>query len=189
MTVLVLHGTWMPESVVGEPADGRFFVWAERVPAGRRGRRPAGGPKDGAPHPFQARPEEVRDAVVTLSPTLARQMERSTWRLIRQRIRLPSRDGSPVRSRTIARRLVNWEKTRALCPSSRTSASWGNSVSSLALDSDVRSLSTRPGWHAACRSRSRASSTSFVGSWACRHRSRVRGRNRPSSESLRRSLT
>ena len=37
------------------------------------------------------------------------------------------------RSRTIARKLVNCEKTRTLCPSSTTSAIEGRSMSSLAL--------------------------------------------------------
>ena len=96
MTVLILHGTWAPDR--SDPLGGRFFVWAERVPAGRRGRRPAGGPRQGAPHPFQARPEEVRDAAVALSSALARQLERSTWRLVRQLIRLPTVGDSPCRS-------------------------------------------------------------------------------------------
>src|SRR4029078_4499602 len=74
MTVLILHGTWSPAGEEGESdRDGHFFAWAERVPAGRRGRRPAAGPRDGAPHPFQARPEETRDALVSLSPALMRQ--------------------------------------------------------------------------------------------------------------------
>jgi SNF2 family DNA or RNA helicase len=96
MTVLILHGTWAPDKA--DPLGGRFFVWAERVPAGRRGRRPSGGPREGAPHPFQARPEEVRDAAVALSPPLARQLERSTWRLVRELVRLPTQGESPCRS-------------------------------------------------------------------------------------------
>ena len=42
------------------------------------------------------------------------------------------------RSRTIARKLVNCEKTRTLCPSSTTSAIEGRSMSSLALGSAAR---------------------------------------------------
>jgi SNF2 family DNA or RNA helicase len=104
MTVLILHGTWSPGGEAGESRrDGHFFAWAERVPAGRRGRRPAAGPRDGAPHPFQARPEETRDAAVTLSPVLARQVDRGTWRLVREWIRLPSRSESPVHSPEAAR--------------------------------------------------------------------------------------
>ena len=49
-------------------------------------------------------------------------------------------DASPAssRSRTIARKLVNWEKTRTLCPSSTTSAICGRSMSSLALGSPAQ---------------------------------------------------
>src|SRR3954471_18965194 len=54
--------------------------------------------------------------------------------------------------------LVNWENTRVLCPSSKTSRSCGRSTSSLALDSPDRlALSIKPGGHAACRRRSSAS--------------------------------
>ena len=109
MTVLILHGTWVRAAAgeaggqPGDPHDGYFFAWAERVPAGRRGRRPSGSPKAGAPHPFQARPEEVRDALLALSPALARQVERTVWRLVRQQIRLPTRDTAPLHSPEAAR--------------------------------------------------------------------------------------
>ena len=59
------------------------------------------------------------------------------------------------RSRTSARKLVNCEKTRTLCPSSTTSLIWGRSMSSLALGSAARVGSIRPGWQAAWRSRSK----------------------------------
>ena len=109
MTVLILHGSWLGLGVgdangpTNDSQGGAFFVWAERVPAGRRGRRPTGGPKAGAPHPFQARPEEVRDALIALSPVLARQSERTIWRLARQQVRLPSREGGPLHSPEAAR--------------------------------------------------------------------------------------
>ena len=54
---------------------------------------------------------------------------------------------------------MNWEKTSALCPSARTSRSCGRRRSSLALGSPARSGSSRPGWQAAWRRRSSASST------------------------------
>src|SRR5439155_8541281 len=87
----------------GAQADGRFFVWAERLPAGRRGPRPGRRPKEGAPHPFQARPEEVRDAIVALAPSLASPFERTPWRLARHNIRLPSSATGPIPSPDAAR--------------------------------------------------------------------------------------
>lgn len=99
-TVLVLHGTWVPEQ---DRAGGEFFLWAERVPASRRGRRPSGTPRDGAPHPYQARPEEVRDALIVLSPLLARGVDQAVWRLARACIRLPSGTTNPLRSPEAAR--------------------------------------------------------------------------------------
>ena len=51
------------------------------------------------------------------------------------------------------------EKTSALWPSSRISSSRSKRSSSLAHDSPARAGSISAGWHAACRSRSRASST------------------------------
>src|SRR5439155_6796898 len=100
VSVLILHGTWVPD---GAQADGRFFVWAERLPAGRRGPRPGRRPKEGAPHPFQARPEEVRDAIVALAPSLASPFERTPWRLARHNIRLPSSATGPIPSPDAAR--------------------------------------------------------------------------------------
>src|SRR5437870_10723429 len=95
LTVLILHGTWVPG---GPDADGGFFSWAERVPAGRRGRRPAGRPREGAPHPFQARPGEVRQGMLELCPALGGRAERTPWRLARLDIRVPSADSRPLHS-------------------------------------------------------------------------------------------
>src|SRR5439155_254938 len=72
-------------------------------PAGRRGRRPAGRPREGAPHSFQARPEEVRQAMLELCPALARPAERTPWRLARHDIRLPSGENRPLHSPVAAR--------------------------------------------------------------------------------------
>src|SRR5678816_4353543 len=62
-------------------------------------------------------------------------------------------------SRSSARKLVNCEKTSALCPSSIVSISRGRSSSSFAEASPFLSGSTSAGWQAAWRRRSSASST------------------------------
>src|SRR3989442_1314132 len=85
----------------------------------------------------------------------------SVWKRVTRAARsrvLPSRYsyGTPSRSsraRTMASRLVNCEKTSALWPSSRTSASCGRRTSSLALPSSRRAPPRRPGWQAALHGR------------------------------------
>ena len=43
-------------------------------------------------------PEEVRDAIVALAPSLASPFERTPWRLARHNIRLPSSATGPIPS-------------------------------------------------------------------------------------------
>ena len=83
VTVLILHGTWAKEQT--EESAGQFFVWAERIPGGRRGRRAHVRSKEGALHPFHARPEEVREAVLLLAPALAQGNGTAVWRFSAQR--------------------------------------------------------------------------------------------------------
>ncbi|MBC7251899.1 MAG: SNF2 helicase-associated domain-containing protein, partial [Anaerolineae bacterium] len=68
--MIVLHGSWLPGPNPG--ASGNFIIWGETSePAPqpkRRGRRPQPRPDRALPHPFQATPEQMLDALRLLIP-------------------------------------------------------------------------------------------------------------------------
>ena len=91
------------------------------------------------------------------------------------------------RARSSARKLVNCEKTSALCPSSTTSPSRGSSTSNFA-DGSSRARADRSGrgWQAAWRSRSSASSICIFDSADAVCAPRARAASRGSARAARR---
>ena len=68
--MIVLHGSWLPGPTPG--TAGNFIIWGEtsepRPRPKRRGRRPQPRPDRALPHPFQATPEQILDALRRLLP-------------------------------------------------------------------------------------------------------------------------